>query len=82
MTYRHWAAPYVRVGVTNGIISGYPDATFRPEDTVLYEEAVTMMLRVLGYTNADFGVSWPSGQIGLADNLDMTITSAARQVII
>lgn len=72
VTYRHWAAPYVRVGVTNGIISGYPDATFRPEDTVLYEEAVTMMLRVLGYTNADFGVSWPSGQIGLADNLDMT----------
>lgn len=72
VTYRHWAAPYVRVGVTNGIISGYPDATFRPDDTVLYEEAVTMMLRVLGYSDADFGVSWPSGQIGLADNLDMT----------
>lgn len=72
VTYMHWAAPYVRVGVSNGIISGYPDATFKPEDTVLYEEAITMMLRVLGYSDADFGVSWPSGQIGLADNLDMT----------
>lgn len=72
VTYKHWAAPYVRVGVTNGMISGYPDATFKPEDTVLYEEAITIMLRVLGYSDSDFGVSWPSGQIGLADNLDIT----------
>ncbi len=72
VTYKHWAAPYVRVGVTNGIVSGYPDATFKPEATVLYEEAITMLLRVLGYTDSDFGVSWPSGQIGLANNLDMT----------
>ncbi len=83
VTYKHWAAPYVRVGVTGGIVSGYPDGTFKPEDIVLYEEAVTMLLRVLGYTNADFGVSWPSGQIGLADNLDMTdnITSQAGEAM-
>lgn len=72
VTFRHWAAPYVRVGITGGIVSGYPDGTFKPEDTVLYEEAITMLLRVLGYTDSDFGVSWPSGQIGLANNLDMT----------
>lgn len=72
VTYRHWAAPYVRVGVTNGLISGYPDATFRPDDNVLYEEGITMMLRVLGYSDQDFGVSWPYGQLGLADNLDLT----------
>lgn len=72
VTYKHWAAPYVRVGVTGGIVSGYPDATFKPDDTVLYEEAITMLLRVLGYTDSDFGASWPSGQIGLANNLDMT----------
>ncbi len=72
VTYKHWAAPYVRVGVTGGIVSGYPDGTFKPEDTVLYEEAITMLLRVLGYTDSDFGVSWPAGQIGLAGNLDMT----------
>ncbi|MBQ7109142.1 MAG: S-layer homology domain-containing protein [Clostridia bacterium] len=72
VTYKHWSAPYVRVGVTKGIVSGYPDGNFRPEDTVLFEEAVTMLLRVLGYSNEDFGTSWPSGQIGLADNFDMT----------
>lgn len=72
VTYQHWAAPYVRVGVTNGLVSGYPDATFRPDDGVLFEEAVTIMLRILGYTDNDFGVSWPYGQIGMANNLDMT----------
>ncbi len=72
VTYQHWAAPYVRVGVTNGLISGYPDATFKPDNTVLYEEGITILLRVLGYDDGDFGVSWPSGQIGLADNLDIT----------
>ncbi len=83
VTYRHWAAPYVRVGVTSGLISGYPDATFRPDAGVLFEEGVTIMLRILGYTDADFGVSWPYGQLGLADNLDMTddIDCRAGQVM-
>ena len=72
VTYQHWAAPYVRVGVSNGLISGYPDASFRPDDEVLFEEGITIMLRVLGYTDDDFGASWPYGQIGLANNLDIT----------
>lgn len=83
VTYKHWAAPYVRVGVTGGIVSGYPDGTFQPENTVLYEEAITMLLRILGYTDEDFGAAWPSGQIGLANNLDMTdnVDSSAGQAM-
>ncbi len=83
VTYRHWAAPYVRVGVTNGLVSGYPDATFRPDEGVLFEEGVTIMLRVLGYTDSDFGVSWPYGQLGLAQNLDMTddVSCSAGEVM-
>ena len=72
VTYKHWAAPYVRVAVSGGIVSGYPNGTFEPETTVLYEEAVTMMLRVLGYKDEDFGNSWPSGQLGIADNIDLS----------
>ena len=72
VTYQHWSAPYVRVAVSNGIASGYPDGTFSPDSTVLYEEAVTMMLRVLGYQDSDFENSWPYGQLGVADNIDLT----------
>lgn len=83
VTYQHWSAPYVRVGVTNGLVSGYPDATFRPDEGVLFEEGVTIMLRVLGYTDSDFGVSWPYGQLGLAQNLDMTpdVSASAGEVM-
>ncbi len=72
VTYKHWAAPYVQVAVVNGVCEGYTDSTFKPDNLVTFEEAVTMMLRVLGYTDADFGISWPYGQVGMANNLDMT----------
>ncbi len=72
VTYHHWSAPYVRAAVTAGIVEGYIDATFRPDNTVSYEEALTMLLKVLGYTTDDFGFSWPYGQIGLADSLEIT----------
>ena len=66
VNFKHWAAPYVRLAVINGIFTGYPDGTFKPDSTVLLEEAVTVMLRLQGYTDADFGNSWPYGQIGIA----------------
>lgn len=65
----YWGAPFITTAVKNGYCKGYLDATFRPNNTVLYEEAITMFLRVLGYTDEDFGTSWPEGQIGLAKNL-------------
>ena len=70
--YKHWAVGYIRAGVDNGIINGYPDSTFRPENEVLYEEALTILLKILGYTDADCGGSYPSGQYSLANNIDLT----------
>ena len=71
VTSAHWAAPYVTVGVKNGLFKGYFDATFRPSDTVLFEEAVTMLLRVLDYTDEDLGNDWPYDQIDMAKKMGM-----------
>ncbi len=68
----YWGAPYIRAAVSAGIVEGYIDGTFRPEGTVTYEEAITMILRVLGYTEDDFGASYPYGQIGTANGLKLT----------
>lgn len=70
--YTHWAAPYIRVGVNKSIITGYTDATFRPDDCVLFEEALNICLKLLGYTTEDFGTSWPSGQVGLSNNIGLS----------
>lgn len=81
--YTHWAAPYVRAAVSYGYCRGYLDATFRPDEQVLYEEALTMLLKVLGYTEDDFGYSWPYGQIGLAQQLGIAdgVEAAAGEAI-
>lgn len=44
-----WAMPYVKAGVDNEIITGYPDNTFRPKDDITRAEAFTMICRLLGY---------------------------------
>ena len=70
--YTHWAAPYIKLAVTNKLITGYADASFRPDNAVTLEEAATICLKLLGYTGEDFGSSWPYGQMGLANNLELT----------
>lgn len=70
--FSHWAAPYVRVASVNGYITGYVDATFKPDNPVYCEEAVNVALKMLGYTSEDFGSAWPYGQLGLAANLNLT----------
>ena len=69
VTSEHWAAPYVTTGIKNGLFKGYFDATFRPFNTVLYEEAITMLLRVLDYTDEDLGNNWPYDQIDTAKKI-------------
>jgi len=71
VSYDHWAAPFVMTGIKNGLFKGYFDATFRPSNTVTYEEAITMLLRVLDYTEEDIGNDWPYDQIDMAKKIGM-----------
>lgn len=70
--YSYWGAPYIKLAVSNKLITGYADASFRPNNYVTLEEAATICLKLLGYTNDDFGSSWPYGQMGLANSLSLT----------
>ena len=67
-----WSSAYILNGTQNGLFNGYLDGTFKPLDMVKYEEAVTMMLKVLGYSDDYFGVSYPYGQVNMANNIDLT----------
>ncbi len=62
VTFEHWASPYVATGIKYGLFKGYMDATFRPSNSVLLEEAIVMFMRVLGYTDEDLGEDWPYSQ--------------------
>ena len=45
----HWASGYIAQAAGQGIINGYGDGKFGPEDNVLYEQAVKMLVETLGY---------------------------------
>jgi len=49
----HWAYPYVMAAKQNGIISGYPDGTFKPDNLVTRAEISVMISRAMSwsYTN-------------------------------
>ncbi|MBO8126998.1 MAG: S-layer homology domain-containing protein [Firmicutes bacterium] len=49
----HWAANYINALAEDGIITGYPDGTFRPNNHITRAEAVTMVARVLDLLNND-----------------------------
>lgn len=71
VTKNHWAAGYVKTARDSGLISGYLDGTFRPDNHVQLAEAVTMALKNLGYSEADFNGSYPSGQTALYHSLQL-----------
>ena len=53
----HWASGYIKTAVSSGLVNGYLDGTFRPSGYVKLEEAVTVTLKLLGYSDSDFAGS-------------------------
>lgn len=69
----HWAAAYINMAAKGaGIISGYPDGKFHPERTVTAGQAVTILLRLLGYSDADIGGIWPASQMAMGQAIGLT----------
>ena len=68
----HWAINFITTAKNSGIINGYDDGTFKPEESVLYEQAVKMAVCALGYTEdraeraGGLMGAYPNGYINLA----------------
>jgi len=55
-----WAWGYVNVAVYMGIIKGYEDGSFKPNNPVTYAESVTMLIRSVSGHTAQVGPGvWP-----------------------
>ena len=64
-------APYVRIAVQNGWMNGYTDGSFRPDNAVTLEEAVTAILKLMGYKMTDLSGSFPNAQLNKASELGL-----------
>ena len=51
-TQNHWSNGYVGIAAGTGLVLGYPDGTFKPDQPLTYDEAITMILRAIGYVDS------------------------------
>ncbi|MCX7714551.1 MAG: S-layer homology domain-containing protein [Clostridia bacterium] len=75
----HYAKYNIKTAYALGIINGFDDGTFKPDNTVTYEQAVKMVVCMLGYgSNAEASGGYPTGYISVAGQLGLTrdITTA------
>ncbi|MGN1097540.1 MAG: S-layer homology domain-containing protein [Clostridia bacterium] len=74
----HWATGYIGLVSAEGIIAGYPNGTFGADEEITYAQAITVVVRTLGYSGEDVGYRWPEGYIekaqaiGLLDGLTIS----------
>jgi len=67
----------IRYAVDNGIVTGRSETTFDPTGTVSFQEAVTMIVRALGYRELSYPLGYlaKAQEIGLLDGFRINTTS-------
>ena len=75
MDSNHWAGKYIGQAISAGAINGFADNTFRPEDSITYEQAVKIIVHFL--ENRD--MEYPLGYV--RDAVDIGILDGITSVI-
>jgi len=68
----HWAESYIGFAASMDIVIGYPDGTFKPDSVMSTDEAITMVVRALGYTDESLKGTWPTNYKVKALDLELT----------
>lgn len=74
VTSSHWARGYINLAASgeDAIIGGMGNGKFSPDTNISYAQAVTILVRLLGYSDSDTSMQWPEGYLSLADNIGLT----------
>ena len=70
----HWAYKSINYAYENGIINGYGNGLFKPNNEVKYSEAITILINVIGYGEdaKALELMWPNNYINTAKELYIT----------
>jgi hypothetical protein len=83
----HWAESYVELADVLGIVKGISPSIYGPDNQIKFEEAYTMVLRLLGYTDESLIGTWPSNyyekalELNIFENIDPNVEFASRRDI-
>ena len=69
----YWASGYVAAIADQGVISGFTDGTFKPNNPVTYAQMTKMLICTWGYEDEALqSGGYPNGYISVANNLGFT----------
>lgn len=69
----HWANGYINVATSQGLVVGYETGNFLPDKEITYAEAMTIMVRAMGYeVYATSKGGFPHGYIAAGSNNGLT----------
>ena len=83
----HWAESYVELADVLNIVKGISPAKYGPDNIIKFEEAYTMIIRLLGYSDEALGGHWPENyykkalELNLFQNIDTKKEFATRRDI-
>jgi hypothetical protein len=67
-----WGYNYIGTAYSLKIVAGYPDGSFKVNNHITYAEAVTMLVRTLGYADDVKGTKWPDNFMEVGKRLGIT----------
>lgn len=73
-----WGREYIETAAAAGVIAGFEDGTFRPDEPVTYEQAVKMIVSYLNTGNYNVR-TYPEGYVGEA--VDMGLSDGVTALI-
>lgn len=79
-----WYTGWINASESLGIFKGDTNGNFRPNDTISNQEAITVLMRLLGY-NDNLTGSWPvnyvtkANQINMLDDVNIVASAAAKR---
>ncbi|MTI83721.1 MAG: hypothetical protein FH756_07410 [Firmicutes bacterium] len=76
----HWAQKSIEEWVNKGLVSGYPDGTFRPDQEVSRAEFVALANRAFGIKNAGTGIDFSDVSAGDWYNQEVGVANAAGYI--
>ncbi len=83
----HWAEKYVELANALNLVNGISPTTYGPDNLIKFEEAYTMIIRLLGYSDKSLAGYWPSNyyqkavELNLFKNVNTNSVFASRKDI-
>lgn len=74
----HWANGYINVATDQNVVIGDDTGNFRPDDSISYAEAMTILVRILGYEPSALAKGgFPTGYITVGSQNGLAKNAAA-----